>query len=206
MSFRARGIAAVVITGFLSMWIGWASHARVQDGATVGVIGMLLGLGLVAVGSWIAFSSAQSGYASRIQDLAEHLRQVQEQGNYSARHGLDGADPVAQVARHVDAILDVVVRRSDEFKQQSAVLEKALVDGKNEQADLRKRLGDEIHQRQRSEEGLRKAQADFEQRVRERTEELSASNDALVEATDGPPSWAPRAAACSVKCPWPSLI
>ncbi|MBM3845028.1 MAG: response regulator [Verrucomicrobia bacterium] len=181
MSYRAKAIVAVLIAGFLCTWTGWVAHSRSVEGPAVVVLGALIALGVMGVGSWLAASASKGEFSARVRGLVAHLQQVREQGDYSLRRKIQGDDEVAQVAQHLDAVLDVVVHRLDELRKRNAALEGEAVQLKTDLVAAQARTGEEIRRKQQAEEAMMKALTDFERGVRERTEELSAANDALVE-------------------------
>ncbi len=181
MSSRNRAIAAVVASGLLTFWLGWASN---QVGVpTWGALSLavVMGVALSLVGVWLSVAASRGEFSERIRLLLEHLEGLRHKGDYSKRLSLCGEDLAARISEQIDGILITVLRRLTEAATDRAELAQRHTAAISELGDLRPRASEETQKRLRAEEALRQAVADFERRVGVRTEELSQSNSLLVE-------------------------
>lgn len=181
MSSRNKAILAVLASGLLTFWLGWSSKGvSVSALAAVILAGVMAG-SLACVGVWLSDMASRGEFSERIRLLLEHLEALRLEGDYSKRLKLTGDDLAARISEQIDGMIEAVLRRLSDAAQEKAAL---IQESKAKEADLealRLRLTEETQMRLRSEEGLRQAIADFEARVKERTEELSKSNGLLVE-------------------------
>lgn len=181
MSSRNKAILAVLASGLLTFWLGWASKGVSVSVAAAVVLAAVMAGALACVGVWLSVMASRGEFSERIRLLLEHLEALRLEGDYSKRLKLTGDDLAARISDQIDGIIELVLRRLSAAAQERAELVEKRKQQEAAADELRLRLTEETQKRLRSEEGLRQAIADFEARVKERTEELSKSNALLVE-------------------------